>query len=311
MNADPDGYAALVGGAGLVDRHGRVLEVTGPDAAAFLHGQTSADAEGMAVGAGAEALLLSPKGKLVAVGYLLRPGPQRFLFLIDAGVWDAAVERLVQFHLRVDCDIVGDDELGVWSVVGPASDDVVATALGRAAVPPAASLSVVEVPALGADAVAVRAREGAFGGIHLAGVASRPDFPGAGEVSEAALDARRVEVCVPLFGVDYDEATIPHDAGLVPRAVDLDKGCYVGQELVERIWSRGHANWAPRSVRFGSGAAVPAPGAAVVAGDKEVGRLTTTAWCPAWGAPGGLGLLRAEIDPGAVVSVDGVPATVV
>lgn len=310
MSGVPAGYEALVGGAGLVDRHGAVLEVTGPDAATFLHGQTTADVEGMGVGAGAEALLLTPKGKLVAVGYLLRPGPQRFLYLIDARVWDAAVGRLVQFHLRVDCDIAGDDELGVWSVAGPSSDAVVAAALGTAVVPPPEALSVVDVPGLGEDAVAVRARDGAFGGIHLAGVAAAPDLPGAVAVGAAALDARRVEVGVPLFGVDYDEATIPHDAGLVPRAVALDKGCYVGQELVERIWSRGHANRAPRSVRFGSDAGVPAPGATVVAGDKEVGHLTTTAWCPAWDASGGLGLLRTEVDPGASVTVDGVPATV-
>lgn len=311
MNADPEGYAALVGGAGLVDRHGAVLEVTGADAAAFLHGQLTADAEGLAVGAGAEALLLSPKGRLVGVGYLLRPQPQRFLYLIDARVWDAVVERLVRFHLRVDCDISGDDDLAVWSLIGPSSDDVVAAALGPDAVPPSDALSVVEVPALGDDAVAVRAREGALGGIHLAGVVGRPELPGAVEAADAAVDARRVELCLPRFGVDYDEATIPHDANLVPRAVDLDKGCYVGQELVERIWSRGHANWAPRSVRFASDAAVPASGASVAAGDKEVGHLTTTAWCPAWGAPGGLGLLRAEIELGAVVSVDGVPAAVV
>lgn len=297
-------------GAGLVDRDGAVLEITGPDAASFLHGQLSADVEGLAVGAGAESLLLSPKGRLVAVGYLVRPDETRFLYVVDASVWDAAVERLVRFHLRVDCDIAGDDELGVWSVVGPEADAAVAAALGAGAVPPPEPLSVVTVPALGEDAVAVRTGAEAAGGVDLVGVPGAPGIPGAAAVSREAVDARRVEVCVPRFGVDYDEGTVPHDAGLVPRAVGLDKGCYVGQELVERIWSRGHANRAPRSVRL-DGGDVPAPGAVVVAGDREVGSLTTTAWCPAWDAPGGVGLLRVEVEEGAQVSVEGAAAIVV
>lgn len=309
-HALPVGYDALRHGAGRVDRNGAVLEVSGPDAAAFLHGQLSADVESLAVGAGTEALLLSPKGRLVAVGYLLRTGDTRFAYVVDARVRDATAERLVRFHLRVDCDIAGDDELGVWSVLGPAADAATAAALGAAAVPPHEPLAVVSVPSLGDDAVAVRAATGALAGIHLAAIAGEPDIPGAVSASRGALDAVRVEHGVALFGVDYDESTVPHDAGLVPRAVGLDKGCYVGQELIERIWSRGHANRTPRSVRIHAGE-VPAPGAVVSAGDREVGRLTTTAWCPAWDAPGGLGLLRIDVGAGAEVSVEGAAATVV
>lgn len=306
----PQGYAAMADGAGLLDRHGAVLEVTGPDAAAFLHGQLSAGVEGLAVGAGAESLLLSPKGRLVAVGYVLRAGADRYLYVVDARVWAAAAERLVQYHLRVDCDIAGDDELGVWSLVGPDADAVVAEALGPDSVPPAEPLATVAVPALGDDAVAVRARAGAFGGVHLVGLAAAPELAGAVAVSPEAYDARRVETGLVLFGVDYDESTIPHDAGLVPRAVSLEKGCYVGQELIERIYSRGHANRAARSVRV-SGESVPAVGAAVVADGKEVGHLTTTAWCPAWDAAGGVGLLRVEVEEGADVEAGGVAARVV
>lgn len=309
MTAEPEGYAALVGGAGVFDMHGAVLEVVGPDAATFLHGQLSADVEGLGVGEGVEALLLGPKGRLVAVGYLLRPETARFLYVVDAGVWDAAAERLVRFHLNVDCDITGDDELGVWSVAGPAADSAVAGAFGAAAVPPRSPLAVVPVPSLGDDAFAVRAPAEGLGGIHLVGLAAAPAVADAVAVPSAALDARRVETCVPLFGVDYDESTLPHDAGLVPRAVSLDKGCYVGQELIERIWSRGHANRVPRSVRI-DGGPVPPPGAVVRAGGRELGHLTTTAWCPRWNAPGGLGLLRVEAEAGTEVDVGGVAAEV-
>lgn len=296
------GYRAMTQGAGLVDRAGAVLGVTGPDAGEFLDGQLSVAASKIEVGAGAEALLLSPQGRLVAVGLLLRSGTDDFLYLLDRRTFDAAAERLVQFHVRVDCDVYGDDELGLWAVIGPGADDAVRAAFGVDPPPDAAPLAHLSMPGHD-DWRLVREPAEGLGGILAVCSREHPEVPGAVDVDPVSLDARRIEAGSARFGIDYDESTVPQEAGLVPRAVDLDKGCYVGQELIERIYSRGHTNRSVRRVRL-EGDSVPSPGALVVdSAGKEVGSLTTTAWCPSWDAPGGLGLLRRELQPDSTVAV--------
>ena len=112
-------------------------------------------------------------------------------------------------------------------------------------------------------------------------------------------EAARIAAGVPRLGVDVDERTIPQEAFLDETAVSFTKGCFVGQELVCRIDTRGRVNRYLRRVRFD---AVPpagdaARGAAVVAGDKVVGELTSSA--------GGLALamVRREVEPPADVIV--------
>ena len=93
-----------------------------------------------------------------------------------------------------------------------------------------------------------------------------------------ALEALRVEAHRPRFGLETDHRTIPHELGWLETAVHLNKGCYRGQETVARVHNLGRP---PRRLVFlhldGSGHVLPEPGAAVVLGDREVGRLTTVA----------------------------------
>lgn len=304
-------YAALVGGCGLVDRASAVVSVVGADAATFLQGQVAADAVGLAPGDGVESLLLTPQGKPVACGYLLRLADDAFFFVVDRPTVDETVAALRRFLLRVDVEVTHREDSAVFSLCGPDAIDVATAAFGPV---PEAPLS--HRGSEWADRV-VRARDGGLGGVHVLVTGDDLAVDGAVPVGRAALDARRVELVLPQFGVDWDTSTIPHDAGVVPRAVSLDKGCYVGQELIERIHSRGRAVRTPRSVRLTDpAAAVPAPGSVVVGvgddgADREVGVLTTTARCPQWDAVGGLGLLRSELSPGDEVRVGDAPGVVV
>ena len=104
---------------------------------------------------------------------------------------------------------------------------------------------------------------------------ARSGEAGAVEIDADAYEARRVEAGVPRQGYDIDETTIAQEAFLERDAVSFTKGCFLGQELVCRIDSRGHVNRLLRRLalrRRRSNA-----GATVVADDKEVGTVTTAA----------------------------------
>src|SRR5204862_699280 len=88
-----------------------------------------------------------------------------------------------------------------------------------------------------------------------------------------ALEVARIEAGVPRQGFDTDERTIPQEAGLELVAVSFTKGCFVGQELVCRIDSRGHVNRHLRRLRAVIGA--PSVGDEVIADGRAMGAVTS------------------------------------
>jgi hypothetical protein len=103
--------------------------------------------------------------------------------------------------------------------------------------------------------------------------------------------------------LDIDEKTIPQEAFLELDAVSFTKGCFLGQELVCRIDTRGHVNRLLRALEFGDGGidTTPPAGAGIVVGDKEVGALTTVARSESGVVA--LGYVRREVDVPADVVV--------
>jgi len=116
-------------------------------------------------------------------------------------------------------------------------------------------------------------------------------------------EARRIADGVPRLGLDLDDSVIPQEADLDVDAVSFTKGCFVGQELVCRIDSRGHVNRHLRLLEAEPGAELTR-GAAVMADGREVGSVTSAAGSIA------LGYVRREVEPGSTVMIDGTPATV-
>jgi folate-binding Fe-S cluster repair protein YgfZ len=100
---------------------------------------------------------------------------------------------------------------------------------------------------------------------------------------------------------------MPAEAGLVERAVSFTKGCYPGQEPIARLHYRGHANRGLRGLAFKR--SLPEPGAAVVADEREVGRVTSVAESPRFGRIG-LAVLRREVADRQKVEAGGVAAVV-
>ena len=110
-----------------------------------------------------------------------------------------------------------------------------------------------------------------------------------------------------------DIDTIPLEAGLEERAISRSKGCYVGQEVIVRVQDRGQGRVAKRLVglTFEAGAPVPAAGARIVSGEREIGRVTSAAWSPALSRPIALGYVHRDfVDPGTSVAVEGATAVV-
>jgi folate-binding protein YgfZ len=270
-----NGFWEALGGVGATDISHELLWVRGPDAVGFLDGLLSQNVAAMAPGTVGRSLLLAPNGKLRALLWLLRD-TEDVGVVADVGSGGRVVSDLNRFKLRVDVELE-TDPIPLHSVVGPAAAAI------------AAGWSV-------ADGV-VTARADLTVPRYLATEVA----DGIAELSVELSDALRIESGEPRMGVDVDESTIPQESGLVDAAVDFDKGCYLGQELVARIHSRGHVNSRLAAVVVGD--APIAAGAGVVAAGKDVGVLTSVAWSPLLGARVGMGLLRREVEDDSAVEV--------
>jgi len=108
-----------------------------------------------------------------------------------------------------------------------------------------------------------------------------------------ALNALRLEQGIPWFGYDFGDKQIPHEAGLQDSHISYTKGCYTGQEIVERVRSRGHVNRVRVLAKFDSAEAPPA-GTALMADGKEAGHVTRASFSPALQTAIGMAYVRRE-----------------
>lgn len=294
-------YLALRGDTGLVDGLRSMFWVNGADAVAYLDGILSQDLVAMEVGDVSRSLLLAPQGKLRALLWLLRSEDQVGI-VVDQAAVEVARQDLERFRIRVDAE-VGPPEpvLELW---GPGSEGALVTALGEA---PAGWHHLGE-------AVVARAPLGPLPRFFVSGV-DRPTLveAGAKPAGSLAATAIRIEAGEPIMGVDVDEATIPQEAGLTADAVSFAKGCYLGQELVARIDSRGRVNRSLRGLAIDRNV-LPPPGAAITYRGRDVGRVSSVGESLELRVPVALGMVRREVDNGQQVEVSwrggSAPATV-
>jgi folate-binding protein YgfZ len=136
----------------------------------------------------------------------------------------------------------------------------------------------------------------------IGSAADRLERSGGRRVGTLAAEAVRIEAGEPRFGVDLDESALAHETGLVGESVSFTKGCYLGQELVSRIETRGHANRMLRGVVLAENL-IPPPGAELATASGVIGAITSVAESLALRAPVALGLIRAEVEPGTTVRV--------
>lgn len=261
-----------------------LIWVRGPDAVAFLDGLLSQSVAAIPPGIVRRSLLLSPRGKLDALLWLLGGGSEIGI-AVEGGFAASVAASVNRFKIRIDAEIT-IDERPLTEAWGPVAAELVGPS------------SWVASPELVADLPLLH------GSIRRV-LTTREVRIDAASAEEA--EAVRIAMGEPRLGVDIGEDTIPEEAGLVEGAVDFDKGCYLGQELVARIDSRGHVNRHLRGLLLEEPAAAASP-VATEAGD--VGWVTSAAVSAELG-PIALALVRREVEVGDRVIVAGaVPATV-
>jgi folate-binding protein YgfZ len=223
-----------------------VVRVVGPDAATYLQSQVSNDLRSMAVGDSVWAFLLQPTGKIDVLMRVWRRGDDEFVLDTDAGSGDVMVARLQRFKIRVNADI----EPLTWRCIALRGADVVspdgslvawgdgADLLGPEVEPPAG------VPAGSADDLLAARIAAAWPAMVAEGV---------GEITPGV--------------------SIPAETGIIDVAVSFTKGCYPGQELVERMDSRGSS--APRLLQVVQVAEGTVPGQPFLVDDVEAGVVTS------------------------------------
>ena len=277
---------AFAAGAALVDRCGRgAVLVDGPEALKFLQSLLSQDIDALADGQGVHALLLQPQGKLDTDLRLLRVGDAAWLDC-EVGRGDGLATSLRRFKIRIKADVT--DRTGRWGCLtlrGPEMGARVEAA-GGPSLPPEQHSHQPWGSGTGASRL-VRADwpDGSPGADVVGPVEELLDLwpilvtAGCTPAGLVAYEAARVKAGVPRQGIDMDEKTIPQEAFLERDAVSFTKGCFLGQELVCRIDSRGHVNRLLRGLTIGNGSidTTPPAGAGIVVGGKEVGALTTVA----------------------------------
>jgi folate-binding protein YgfZ len=242
-----------------------VIRMTGRDRARFLHGMCTNDIKKLAPGQGCRAVVVNRQGKMVAELAVLATA-DALLAIVERSNLQPTIDHLAKF-------LVADD-------VAMTPDDRVVVGLYGAA-PPEGQPTAPE-PALGGRIFAVKDSS-------------------AVPLSEAEYDSRRIENGFPRWGVDMGPDYLPMEAGLEPIAISYSKGCYIGQEVIQRVKTYSES---PRMlVQLEIAGAKPRE--KISANGEEIGHVTSAATNVA------LGYVRKEYKaPGTHLEVGGRPAHV-
>ncbi len=283
------GCRALAESAGLrllADR--LIVRVTGEDRVAFFHGMCSNDLRGARPGAVVPALFLTEHAHVVGECFIW---VEADTLLVETGrnSWPRARQRLERLLVADDVEMEEADALAVLHIEGPRAQAMLSAAGFAAGLLnpwtflncPAGILG--RVARSGNDGFSLLGERQA-----LDGVARRLKAHHAVAVSAQALDVVRVENGLAGVGADTTEKTIALEARL-ERAISFHKGCYVGQETIERVTARGGLKQKLFGLRFPERGVEP--GAALLLEGKEVGRVSSPVVSPRLGAIG-LGILH-------------------
>jgi folate-binding protein YgfZ len=296
-------YRALTETCGLLDRSERgKLSLTGAGAKRFLAGQVTNDTERLGDGEGCYAAFLTHKGKMLGDLRILAVAGEQPRLLLDTerATLQSLFDMIRRFKIGFDVELhKGTLQQGLLSLIGPHAREIAcagglaqtehahqAGTIGGHPVRLIATDVGVDVLCDGDDTAEIRGA--------LAGAEAAP-------VSEDAAEIVRVQHGRPRYGLDLDDTTIPQEADLNERAVSFDKGCYVGQETVARMFYRGKPNRHLRGLRLSE--AAPS-GSELRLGERTVGRLGSSLVSPALG-PIALALVRREASIGDVLDVAG------
>lgn len=313
--ADPlEEHRAVRSGVGITDfsHRGRV-RLTGEDRAKYLHRIISNDVEGLSAGEGNYATILTNRGKLIAdmSVYVLE---ETITIETNADTTQILAQELDKYLIADDV-VIEDvtDRTGMIGIHGSKSADLLRNAFGLHV----DGLQEHHTAAHSVEdrwMVCIRANETGEIGYNLytasesmewlwdAALTKGREF-GAYPVGLTALNLLRVEAGIPRYGAELTDSIIPLEAEL-KNALDFEKGCYIGQEIVARMHYRGHPNRLLRGFKIDHDTP-PAQGSRIFNGEKEVGWITSAVNSPTLGETIGIGYVRtAFTDAGSEVEIE-------
>ncbi len=288
----------------LIDENYRAyLSFTGPDRVRYLNAILTNNIKDLAPLCGIVSLLLNPQGHILAEleTYAL---PDSLFCISYAMIRERLIETLDKFIIMDDVTLTDETQrYGTLALEGPAAAQVVSSLTG---------VDLYALPELGMQETRIgslactvsRRSPGKIASAEF--LIERPHLPevwnlllektraaGGGPMGYAALSATRLEQGIPWFSYDFGEKQIPHEAGLQDSHISYTKGCYTGQEIVERVRSRGQVNRRRVDLVF-DGPSAPPAGEILTAGGKEVGNVTRAAAPPSLPFAIGMGYARKE-----------------
>ena len=298
-------HAALHESAGVLDLSFRSrLCLTGTDRVRFLHGQITNDVKKLRVGEGCYAALTTAKGKMQSDLSLFVLSDE-LLLDFEPGYATTVAQRLEKYIVADDVQVIDVASLyGLLSVQGPKSevavraiglfDDVPTNSFGSSKVSDATlgEIYLMNNQRLGSAGFDLFVPSAAMAAVADKLIAAAKGLGGRA-VGWSAFEIARIEAGIPRYGADMDEGNLPQECGIEARAVSYNKGCYIGQEVINRIHSIGRVNRELCGLRLADDLkSLPMKGDKLFQGDKEVGYITSAAWSLAFKANIAFGYVR-------------------
>ncbi|HEX3855665.1 MAG TPA: glycine cleavage T C-terminal barrel domain-containing protein [Verrucomicrobiae bacterium] len=322
-------HAALRETAGVIDLSFRSrICLTGADRVRFLHGQVTNDVKKLRTGEGCYAVITTAKGKMESDLNIFALADE-LLLDFEPGLTEKIAKRLEKFIVADDVQIVDvAAHYGLLSVQGLKAQEAV-RALNLFPEIPTQQLGSIKIsdatlgeiylannprldgtqgragsplPAVGAHGVTRPTNFGfdlfipnnSLGAVADKLIAAAKQIGGRA-CGWTAFETARIKAGIPRFGVDMDETNIPLECGIESRAIVYNKGCYIGQEVINRIHSVGHVNKELRGLHLANDlSALAVRGDKLFHAGKEVGYVTSAVKSPTLNANIALGYVRRE-----------------
>ena len=288
----------------LVDKSYRsYLSFAGPDRVRYLNAILTNNIKDLATGQGNVSLLLNPQGHILAE-IETQALADSLLCVSYAMIRERLIETLDKYIIMDDVTLTDETQhYGTLTVEGPkaaaVAQELTGIDLSTLSELDRRETTVASIPCC----ITKRSPGGIAGGEFLAEretlaklwqiLSESVRKHGGGPMGYAALSAQRLAQGVAWFGYDFGEKQIPHEAGLEDSHISYTKGCYTGQEIVERVRSRGQVNRRRVDLIF-DGASAPDAGETLTVDGKEVGSVTRAA-VPSFQAQAiGMGYVRKD-----------------
>src|SRR5580704_8078154 len=307
-------YGFLRESVALLDKNYRAyLDFNGPDRLRYLNAILTNNIKDLRENHGTISLFLNPQGRILAE-IETQALPEKLFCVSYALIREPLIAALDKYIIMDDVTLIDrTDDFASLALEGPKAALLAEELTG---VDPA-DLAELETRVVSVQRIPCRLGKRSPGGAASAEfLVDRSQAEGlwnilletvckhsGGPAGYQALSATRLEQAIPWFSYDFGEKQIPHEAGLQDSHISYTKGCYTGQEIVERVRSRGQVNRVRVTLKY-STPQPPAPGTPLLSEGKEAGFTTRAAFSPALNAPIGMAYLRREKStPGSTVEL--------